>query len=719
MTDPGPAPSAAAASFPKDAAAARRSDSVGYQESSSPRDDREPQADSNRPRHGPAPGKPTLASIQARIVAKQYQHALTELEVILQHEPDNTDALYMSAVCRRYRREFDQALTRLKRLQALAPENGRAHQEEGHTWRDMGRPEDALRAYARACRFNPALVASWRSQLDILTRLRRHEEAAQAKAQLDYLRQLPQPLVIVLDLISQGKLLKAEDLCRKFLRKVPHHVEAMRMLADIGVRFGVLTDAEFLLESAHEFEPQNVRVYMDYIQVLRKRQKFAQALEQAGRLLETAPGHPQFQSIYAIECMQTGDYETALGLLDKVLEQIPGDPVTLTSKGHAYKTSGEYDKAVASYRSALASQPRHGEAWYSLSNLKVYSFSDSELEAMRAQARNDDLAHADRVHLNFALGKAFEDRNDFETSFACYAQGNRLKKTLSTYDADKMTEELRAQQRVCSAEMLARGQRAGHPASDPIFVVGLPRAGSTLLEQILSSHSQVDGTLELPNIPSLSQQLRRRGRGGSEPDYPEILAALSDQELRRFGQQYIDDTRIHRQGAPFFIDKMPNNFRHIGLIHLILPNAKIIDARRHPMACGFSGFKQLFAEGQEFTYDLADLGQYYRDYVEIMDYWDEALPGKVLRVQYEEVVDDLEFQVRRLLDYCGLEFEPGCLSFHNTERSVRTPSSEQVRRPIYQSGLDYWRNYQSWLDPLRGALGEGVRNRFRIGPANS
>ena len=620
----------------------------------------------------------------------------------------------MSAVCRRYRREFDAALSKLARLKTLAPENGRAHQEEGHAHRDMGHPDRALGAYARACRFNPALVASWRGQLDILTRHGRVREAAQARVQLDYLERLPQPLVIVLDLVSQGKLLKAEDLCRKFLQKVPHHVEAMRLLADIGIRFGVLADAEFLLESAHRLDPKNVRVHVDYIQALRKRQKSGQALEQAKKLLETSPDNPQFQSIYAIECMQTGNYEEALNLFDRVLEQIPGDPVTLTSKGHAFKTHGQYDKAVASYRAALVSQPRYGEAWYSLSNLKVYSFSDRELERMHAQARNDDLPHADRVHLSFALGKGYEDRNDFETSFRSYEQGNRSKRIASTYDADKMTEELRAQHRVCTAEMLSRGTKAGHSAGDPIFVVGLPRAGSTLLEQILSSHSRVDGTLELPNILSLSQQLRRRGRSGTEPDYPEILAALSDEELHQFGQQYIDDTRIHRQSAPFFVDKMPNNFRHIGLIHLILPNAKIIDARRHPMACGFSGYKQLFAEGQQFTYDLADLGQYYRDYVELMDHWDAVLPGKVLRVQYENVVGDLETQVRRILDHCGLEFEPGCLSFHRTDRAVRTPSSEQVRQPIFKSGLDYWRNYEPWLDPLKDALGEDVRRHFGI-----
>lgn len=657
---------------------------------------------------------PALAAIQARIVGKRYEEALADLRIILRDEPDNTDALYMNAVCRRYRREFDAALEQLARLKALAPENGRAHQEEGHAYRDMGRPDQALRAYAQACRFNPALVASWRGQLSILVRSGRLREAAQARAQLDYLKRLPQPLVIVLDLMSQGKLLKAEDLCRKFLQKAPHHVEAMRLLADIGIRFGVLADAEFLLESAHKFEPNNVRVHMDYIQALRKRQKFGKALEQAGLLLETSPGNPQFQSIYAIECMQTGDYEQALSLFDRVLERIPGDPITLTSKGHAFKTQGQYDQAVASYREALASQPRHGEAWYSLSNLKVYSFSDRELERMHAQAGNDDLSHADRVHLNFALGKAYEDRDDFETSFRFYEQGNRSKKAASRYDADKMTEELRAQHEVCTAGMLSHGAEAGHSAGDPIFVVGLPRAGSTLLEQILSSHSRVDGTLELPNVLSFAQQLRRRGRNGPEPDYPDILATLSDEELRQFGQQYIDDTRIHRQNAPFFVDKMPNNFRHIGLIHLILPNAKIIDARRHPMACGFSGYKQLFAEGQQFTYDLADLGQYYRDYVELMDHWDAVLPGKVLCVQYEEVVGDLETQVRRILDHCGLEFEPECLSFYRTDRAVRTPSSEQVRQPIFKSGLDYWRNYESWLDPLKGALGEDVRRRFGV-----
>lgn len=656
---------------------------------------------------------PDLDAIQKKIVAKQFDDALNDLTQLLEADPRNPDALYMSAVCSRYKQDFDTALEFVARLKTIAPEHGRAHQEEGHTYRDMARPDDALSAYARACRFNPALEASWRGQVDILTRQGRAEQAAQARAQLEAIKTLPRPLVAVLDLIAQGKLLKAEDICRQFLKKVPHHVEGMRLLADIGMRLGVLDDAEFLLESALKFQPDNIRVRIDYLQALRKRQKFAAALEESRRLLENSPRNPQFQSLFATVSMQMGDYETALATFDEILNVLPGDAVTLTSKGHAYKTCGQYEEAVAAYRSAIDSTPNHGEAYYSLANLKVYSFEDDEISRMRAQEDSENLSLMDRVYLNFALGKACEDEQDFETSFRYYARGNSLKKSQSTYDATRMSEDLAAQHEACTAELFQDRAGAGHDAPDPIFIVGLPRAGSTLLEQILSSHSQVDGTLELPNILSLSQQLRRRSREGDAKPYPSILNELSDDELLAFGQAFIEDTRIHRQDAPFFIDKMPNNFRHIGLIHLILPNAKIIDARRHPMSCCFSGFKQLFAEGQEFTYDLADVGRYYRDYVDLMDHWERVLPGKVLRVQYEDVVKDVRAQVERMLDFCGLPFEDGCVSFYETKRSVRTPSSEQVRQPIYDQALEQWRHFEPWLDPLKSALGP-VLDRYPI-----
>ncbi len=646
-----------------------------------------------------------LAPIQQKMLAQAFAPALDDLAAVLAAEPDNTEALYMAAVCHRYLEQFELAAARLERLKQLAPDFGRAHQEEGHLNRARGRDEEALLAYSRACQANPALEASYRAQLDILARRGAREQQQRVQAQLDHLLSLPRPVVAVTDLIAQGRLVRAEEICRAFLQKVPHHVEAMRLLADIGARLGALEEAEFLLESAAEFAPDNVQVRIDYIRTLRKRQKFAAAFEQARRLLATAPENPQFQSLYAIECMQTGDYEAALAAFDKILRRLPGDATTLTSRGHALKTCGQFDQAVASYQSALASNPQHAEAWHSLANLKTYRFSAADMAAMAELAADNNLSFMDRVYVAFALGKACEDAGDYRASFEHYARGNQLKKNQSRYDADKMSAELAAQQQVCSSGLFTRKAGCGHPAPDPIFIVGLPRAGSTLLEQILSSHSQIDGTLELPNILSCAQQLRRRkGSSGPAPGYPEVLAELSPEELAGYGERFITDTRIHRQGAPFFIDKMPNNFRHIGLIKLILPNARVIDARREPMACCFSSFKQLFAEGQEFSYSLQDLGRYYSDYVALMQHWDRALPGFVLRVQHEDVLADLEGQVARMLDFIGVPFEENCLRYYETERAVRTPSSEQVRQPIYQDAMNQWQHYEEWLEPLREAL---------------
>ena len=655
-----------------------------------------------------------LASIQEKIVAKRFSEALGELESLLESDPDNTEALYMLAVCCRYLAQHDAALTTLDKLKTLSPDHSRAHQEEGHTHRDAGRPDEALRAYARACALNPALEASWRGQLEVFRQKSQDHRAVWAQAQLERLLATPKPLVGVMDLVAQGRLLKAEDICRQFLQKVPHHVEGMRLLADIGKRLGVLDDAEFLLESATKLAPDDIQIRIDYIHVLRKRQKFQAALEQAKLLIEQSPDNPQFQSLFAIESMQTGDFEGALAAFDGVLEKIPGDPITLTSKGHALKTSGNYDDAVESYRAAIKSHPGYGEAWYSLANLKVYEFSDDEIGTMLDRENDSNLAHQDRVNLFFALGKAHEDREDYAKSFHYYEQGNKLKKAQSRYDADMMTDDLQSQTEVCTKSFLSERAGWGIAAPDPIFIVGLPRAGSTLLEQILSSHSQVDGTLELPNILSLSQRLRRRGRESEAGGYPQVLTEIEAGEFETFGEDFIRDTAIHRAGAPFFIDKMPNNFRHIGLIKLILPNAKIIDARRHPMACCFSGFKQLFAEGQEFTYNIADAGQYYRDYLALMDHWENVLPGFILQVNHEDVVADLETEVRRMLEFCDLPFEEACLEFHRTERSVRTPSSEQVRQPIYTTGLQQWQNFEDWLEPLKEALGPDVRKRYQI-----
>jgi len=655
-----------------------------------------------------------LSSIQKLMSSQQFDQALTELLPLLGNTSDaapdsqsnDVEALYMAAVCYRYKKDYTRAQTLLNRLIIIDPDNGRAHQEQGHLLMAGSQLEPAVLAFARACKINPALTASWQAQVTIFSSLGNQPAADQAKAQLARLQATPKYLIAATDLLSQGKLVKAENLCRQFLQKNPRHIEGMRLLADIGQQLGALDEAEFLLESAAAFEPGNQQVRIDYIGVLRKRQRFGEALSEAKQLLEQAPENPQFQSIVAIELMQTGEYDEAIDYFDKVLARLPNDSITLTSKGHALKTQGHYQQAVEAYKAALAARPQHGEAYYSLANLKTYEFSEAEIDRMHQQEGSTEHTLMERVYLYFALGKAYEDTRAFSKSFEYYRLGNQLKSHSSGYDAVKMTTELMAQREVCTAEFFASHQKQGNPAADPIFILGLPRAGSTMLEQILSSHSQVDGTLELPNILSMAQKLRRKGEAAGEKTYPEILTDLNAEDLQKLGEQFIADTRIHRKGALFFIDKMPNNFRHIGLIKLILPNAKIIDARRHPMACCFSAYKQLFAEGQAFSYDLNDVGQYYSDYVTLMDHWDTVLPGHILRVHYEQVVDDLEGQVRRMLDYCGLPFEEACLSFHETKRSVRTASSEQVRQPIYRGGLEQWQNYSVQLDELETQLAD-------------
>ena len=638
-----------------------------------------------------------------------------EQQLLTMHDEveTNDDVLYMLAVCQRYLHKHSTALHTLEKLKSLVPEHSRAFQETGHVYRAMNNAGAALNAFSRATQINPALAASFRAQIDILTATDRSHLTGQLKKQLESLDALPKPLVAVTDLIAQGKLIKAEQLCKAFMQKVPRNIEGMRLLADIGSRLGVLEDAEFLLESAVEFAPDHTKARIDYIQVLRKRQNYEESLRQAKLLLDSDPSNPQFQSVFAVESMQSGDYDTALSTFESILKILPEDPVTLTSRGHALKTQGQTDDAIDSYRRAIKKYAAHGEAYYSLANLKLFSFSDEEIGAMETQESNLGISHMSRIYLNFALGKAYEDKALFDQAFRFYERGNAFKKSQSRYKASDLTAEFKAQTEVFDHGFVASHSNTGFTAPDPIFIVGLPRSGSTLLEQILASHSQVDGTMELPNMLALAQKLRRGERMSAVNHYPGILKELTAEQFIEFGEKFIDETRVHRGSAPFFIDKMPNNFRHVGLIKLMLPNAKIIDARRHPMGSCFSGFKQLFAEGQEFTYGLKEVGTYYRDYVDLMDHWDKVFPGQVLRVQYEEVVADLDTQVRRILDYCGLEFEESCINFHETDRSVRTPSSEQVRQPIYQSGVEQWKNFESNLDPLKQALGP-VLERYPI-----
>lgn len=625
---------------------------------------------------------------------------------LLEIAPGNIDALYTLAVTQRMQRQIPMALETLDQLIALDPSYGRGWQERGHCFRDIGRKDDAIAAYQRAVTHNGALMASWRLLSELHGAADRTEAANFAHAQFTHLSQLPPELLSVASFIQEGRIYKAEQLCRAFLQKNGHHIEAMRLLAEIGMKFNAYDEAEFLLESCKVLEPENVSAHFDYVKVLRKRQKFEQALVEASELRDKEPGNPEFEMLFANENLAVGNFDQAMLVYEALLSSMPNNPGINLTYGHALKTVGRQDDAITAYRRAYQSKPDCGDAYWSLANLKTYRFEESEILQMRDREASPMTALDDRYHLCFALGKALEDMGDYRNSFEYYERGNRLKREELKYDPARLSNEMRLQREVVTTDLFQKFEGAGCRDDAPIFIVGLPRAGSTLLEQILASHSQVEGTMELPNIFALAYQLDRNRKVGDEPEYPGNLQHLSPDDFTRFGEEFIRDTRVYRKkGTPFFIDKMPNNFRHIGLIHLILPNAKIIDARRGAMGCSFSGFKQLFAEGQEFTYGLEEIGEYYKDYVALMDHWDAVLPGKILRVRYENVVADLETQVRRLLDFCNLPFEESCINFHQTERAVRTASSEQVRQPIFKSGVDQWEHFSAYLDPLRAKLG--------------
>jgi tetratricopeptide (TPR) repeat protein len=643
---------------------------------------------------------------RALLEQRQLTEALAAAQRLLAEVPQNRDVLYIIAVSQRYLGCIADALITLAQFEALHPDYGRLFQERGHCYRALGEPAAAIAAYQRAVTLNPTLSASWNALEDLLRALNRKAEAEDAAASAAKLASLPPPVVSATNLLVEGQVYAAEQVVRQFLQTNGTHIEGMRLLAQIGAKLDILDDAEFLLESVLVFEPNYHAARFEYAGVLAQRHKYARARDETRTLLRLDPTHRGYRTSYANACVGLGDHEEALRMYRELMSEAPQAAELHLSIAHTLKTEGRQLEAIESYRAAARVQPSFGDAYWSLANLKTYRFTDDEIAHMRAQEVAPATSIVDRLHLCFALGKALEDRAEFAESFNYYRRGNALKKTPSRYNADQMERHLRLMASVCTGEFFAARAGSGCKRPDPIFIVGLPRAGSTLLEQILASHSQVEGTMELADIPRIVSQLQGRQHDPSRPRYPGVLSELSSEQLQRFGEKYIEDTRVYRSDKPFFIDKMPNNFRHIGLIHLILPNAKIIDARREPMACCFSNFKQLFAAGQEFTYSLEDIGRYYRGYVELMRHWDETLPGKVLRVQHEDIVDDLELSVRRILYFCDLPFERGCIEFYKTERSVRTASSEQVRRPIFREGVEQWRNFEVFLDPLKVALGE-------------
>jgi tetratricopeptide (TPR) repeat protein len=564
----------------------------------------------------------------------------------------------------------------------------------------------AIAALRQAVEHDPGLGSAWRALGDQLALAGDETGAADAYARQIRASVRDPELVAAAAALVDNRLAVAERLLRDVLKARPTDVAAIRMLAEVAARLGRYDDAETLLERCLELAPTFEAARANYGAVLHRQNKPAEAIAQADLLLQSSPRHPGHHALKAAALVRIGEYEQAIGIYQRLLASHPNQPLGWMSYGHALKTVGRIEPSIEAYRESLRQLPRLGEAWWSLANLKTFRFDAADLEAMRAQLAGDGLTDEDRLHLHFALGKALEDAGDWVGSFEHYRQGNALRRAQLGYDPEETSAHVRRSKALFTADFFAERADAGCRAPDPIFVVGLPRAGSTLIEQILSSHSAVEGTMELPDILSIARRLGGPKRRDGPSAYPEALAELPREALAALGEEYLERTRVQRKlGRPFFVDKMPNNFAHLGLIHLILPRARVIDARRHPLGCCLSGFKQHFARGQGFTYDLEEIGRYYADYVELMAHFDEVLPGRVHRVIYEKMVADPEAEVRALLDYCGLQFEEGCLRFYETRRAVRTPSAEQVRQPIFSDGVDHWRNYEPWLEPLKAALG--------------
>ncbi len=497
--------------------------------------------------------------------------------------------------------------------------------------------------------------------------------------------------------MNENRLHDAEPLLRAHLKEDPFDVAAIRMFAELAGRIGRYKDAESLLRRAVELSPAFTAARANLALVLYRQNRPIEAIEELNRVVEQEPDNPGHANLQAAALGRIGDFDDAILLYEQVLDKAPNQPRVWMSFGHVLKTVGRTAEGVGAYRRAIELMPSLGEAWWSLANLKTEKFADADITAMEDALEGMAMADEDRFHLDFALGKALEDRGEAASAFAHYAAANARRRSLLPYDAEDTTRFVDGLIAAATPELFATRAGQGCDALDPIFILGMPRAGSTLVEQILSSHSAVEGTSELPDIPALA------GRGGT---YPASLTDFSGEELRALGQEFLQRTRIQRKtDRPFFIDKLPNNWAHVPFIRLILPNAKIIDARRHPLGCCFSNFKQHYARGQPFSYGLEDMGRYYRDYVRLMAHFDAVQPGQVHRVFYERMVDDTEAEVRTLLEFCGLDFEPGCLAFHETERAVRTASSEQVRRPIFREGTEGWKAFAPYLGPLEAALG--------------
>jgi tetratricopeptide (TPR) repeat protein len=624
--------------------------------------------------------------------------------------PMERGELYRQARNLRLHNHIDGALSVLERLEQLHPGYSRLYEERGHCYAALNNAPKAIDAFRQAVNINAALPGSWQMLHALYLGMGDETNAARMADHLATLRGLPPEIIDAGSLFADGELIPAERILKIYLARHGEHLEAMRMLGRILSARGMRDDAELLLEAVVQRAPGYRAARADYARALLNQHRYMRSREEIQGLLDLDPGNRAYLRLLGEACIKSGDFEAGTSVYRRLL--VDAQPGRESAELHVWmafaaRTRGLKSEAIEGYRAAIAAMRESGEAWWGLANLKTYRFNEDEIARMRAAEAAAVTSSVDRYHLCFALGKALEDEGRYEESWRFYERGNGLKHAEVRYLPEPAAAHLRRSKEVCTKQFFESRRDWGAAEADPIFVLGLTRSGSTLIEQILASHAEVEGTHELPDIQRIVRALQ--GRDLNNPRYPQALAELEPDDFRTFGERYLADTRIHRRThRPFFVDKLPDNFRDIGLIHLILPNAKIIDARREPMACCFSNLKQLFSAGQEWSYSIGDIAHHYRAYLELMRHWNEVLPGRILTVQHEDTVDDLEGSVRRILDFCGLPFEPACLEFHKTPRNVRTASSEQVRQPLSREGLDQWRHYEPWLGGLKERLGDAL-----------
>ncbi len=619
-----------------------------------------------------------------------------------QQAPDDPRFVMLHGFALRRSGDYAEAEPLLRRTLSVDPGLEIAHHELGLALKGFGRLSEARRAMEQAVLLNPNMTAVWRDLYEVRAAEGDDVAAAEAYRQAMGNKELDPLLHKALELVGQGRLGVAEGICREYLKRRPHDVDAIRLLAEVGISIGSIGEAILLLERCLELAPEFHVARSNYVTALSRHQRFDEALAENQKLRQAQPNNLAHQVQFATTLSMAGRFEPAHGEFFKVLEQAPDNERILTSYGHSLRYGGKGEEAISIYLRAIEAEPSAGEAYWSLANLKTFRFDDTQLTSMQSQLAAMTQPSEDKIHLAFAVGKALEDREAYDLSFAAYADANAIKRQKSGYDADKTSTRVDRLIARCGADLW---DGVGHPSDEPIFIIGLPRAGSTLLEQILASHSRVEATAELPFVGRIIGEMVAERDRGDEP-YPRMLNELTVDERVARGQQYLDLAAGYRTGKARFIDKLPNNWEHVALIKTILPNATIIDARRQPMAACFANFKQLFARGQEFTYSLEDIGRYYADYLCLMSHWHDIFPGGLLTVQYEDVVDDFDMQVRQLLSHAKLDFQEACLRYYENDRAVRTASSEQVRQPIYRDALQLWERYKAHLAPLESILRE-------------